>query len=190
MWSQGELLQVLRQPLETPSLSGPSHFWRCCYGNHPRSVVLAEHTGVSLCDLRSNKMTLSPLLTSPSEWLPNKSLVSAVSPSPSHPHRLHISTSHSLLLLDLRQPRWPLLDQSHDLSHTPKILTTARNPSLSSEELVMVTDTVAGDNLVFSVTTPTGTPPFVNCAAHAVARYRHNTRRRDQPTILHDLTTV
>jgi hypothetical protein len=171
MWSQGELLQVLRQPLETPSLSGPSHFWRCCYGNHPRSVVLAEHTGVSLCDLRSNKMTLSPLLTSPSEWLPNKSLVSAVSPSPSHPHRLHISTSHSLLLLDLRQPRWPLLDQSHDLSHTPKILTTARNPSLSSEELVMVTDTVAGDNLVFSVTTPTGTPPFVSCATHAVARY-------------------
>ena len=75
----------------------------------------------SLPPFQSNKMTLSPLLTSPSEWLPNKSLVSAISPSPSHPHRLLISTSHSLLLLDLRQPRWPLLDQSHDLSHTPKV---------------------------------------------------------------------
>ena len=89
--------------------------------SHPFFTSVISFPLPSLPPFQSNKMTLSPLLTSPSEWLPNKSLVSAISPSPSHPHRLHISTSHSLLLLDLRQPRWPLLDQSHDLSHTPKV---------------------------------------------------------------------
>ena len=45
-------LQVLQQPLATPTLSSPAHFWRCCYGSHPRSIVLAEHSGVSLGDFR------------------------------------------------------------------------------------------------------------------------------------------
>ena len=77
--------------------------------SHPFFTSVISFPLPSLPPFQSNKMTLSPLLTSPSEWLPNKSLVSAISPSPSP------------LLLDLRQPRWPLLDQSHDLSHTPKV---------------------------------------------------------------------
>ena len=45
-------LQVLQKPQVAASLSGPSHFWRCCYGSHPRSLVLAEHSGISLGDFR------------------------------------------------------------------------------------------------------------------------------------------
>ena len=56
----------------------------------------------------------------------------------------------------------------------PQMLAVAPCPSpSSSEELVMVTDSVSGENLVFSVATPTGTPPFVSCATHTVARYRY-----------------
>ena len=182
-------MQTLREPLLAPSLAGPSHFWRCCYGNHPRSLVLAEHSGVHLGDLRvselsvaphltcspsqSHRLSLSPLLTCPSEWLPSQSLVSAISPSP-HPHQFHVTTSHSLLLLDARQPRWPLLEQSHDLSHAPQILVATQPLSLPSEQLVMVTDGVVGENQVFSIATPTGTPPFVSSPAHVIARYRYS----------------
>ena len=78
------------------------------------------HTSQSSC------LSFSPLLTSPSEWLPDNTLASCLSPPPpSHPHQLHLGTSHSLLLLDTRQPGWPLLQESHDLSHAPQIIATS-----------------------------------------------------------------
>ena len=82
--------------------------------------ILTYHTSQSSC------LSFSPLLTSPSEWLPDNALASCLSPPPpSHPHQLHLGTSHSLLLLDTRQPGWPLLQESHDLSHTPQIIDTS-----------------------------------------------------------------
>ena len=124
-----------------------------------------------LSHTQSGQLGLSALVETPSEWLPNKSLISAISPS-SHPHQFHISTSHSLLLLDTRQPRWPLLEQSHDLGHAPQVLSTTKHPSVLSEQLVMLSDCSAGESLVFSVATPTESPPFVNFSPHTVATYR------------------
>ena len=49
-------LQVLQRPLTKPDITSPSHFWRCCYGNHPRSIILTEHSGVSLGDFRVSEV--------------------------------------------------------------------------------------------------------------------------------------
>ena len=45
-------LRILQEPLTTPIPSDPAHFWQCCYGAHPRCLVLAEQSGVSLGDFR------------------------------------------------------------------------------------------------------------------------------------------
>ena len=152
-----------RQPLtHSPHTSSPHQ--TLTHSPHTSSPHRLSHT-------QSGQLSLSALMETPSEWLPNKSLISAISPS-SHPHQFHISTSHSLLLLDTRQPRWPLLEQSHDLGHAPQVLSTTKHPSVLSEQLVMLSDCSAGESLVFSVATPTDSPPFVNFSPHTVATYR------------------
>lgn len=45
-------LRTLQEPQATPTSAAPAHFWQCCYGAHPRCVVLAEESGVSLGDFR------------------------------------------------------------------------------------------------------------------------------------------
>lgn len=45
-------LHMLQGPLTTPIPADPAHFWQCCYGAHPRCLVLAEQSGVSLGDFR------------------------------------------------------------------------------------------------------------------------------------------
>lgn len=45
-------LRTLQEPQATPTPADPTHFWQCCYGAHPRCVVLAEQSGVSLGDFR------------------------------------------------------------------------------------------------------------------------------------------
>lgn len=45
-------LHMLQEPLTMPIPADPAHFWQCCYGAHPRCLVLAEQSGVSLGDFR------------------------------------------------------------------------------------------------------------------------------------------
>ena len=37
---------LLQSALAPPTQ--PTHFWQCCYGPHPRSIVICEHMGVSI----------------------------------------------------------------------------------------------------------------------------------------------
>ncbi len=51
----------VQSPLVQATPTGPTHFWKVCYGPHPRSIILAEHSGVSLGDFRVSRLgTSSP----------------------------------------------------------------------------------------------------------------------------------
>ena len=267
-------LQVLQQPLTTPTASSPSHFWQCCYGSHPQSIVLAEHCGVSLGDFRvlsththththtiththtlthyhSHTHTLTHIITpthyhthththyhthtithihhshthyhshtlsltyiththtiththyhshtlshthiiTPTHYhspqcsklifslmmsssdLPHNTLISSVTPSSTNSHHhIYLTTTHSLMLIDIRQPQYTLLQLSHDLNHTPKIMDTI-SYSVNGDmcECVMLCDCVSGDSMIFTMATTN--PPTINASPHAVAKYRYN----------------
>ena len=236
-------LQVLQQPLTTPTASSPSHFWQCCYGSHPQSIVLAEHCGVSLGDFRvlsthththththyhshtlshththththyhthtlththdfrvlsihththyhshthththyhshtlslpqCSKLIFSLMMSSSD--LPHNTLISSVTPSSTNSHHhIYITTTHSLMLIDIRQPQYTLLQLSHDLNHTPKIMDTI-SYSVNGDmcECVMLCDCVSGDSMIFTMATTN--PPTINASPHTVAKYRYN----------------
>ena len=72
-------------------------------------------------------LIFTPLLTHPSPHLPSHTIISAISPHPSHPFHLFIATSRELLLLDTRQPDPPLLATQHEFHDPPRFISTLCN---------------------------------------------------------------
>ena len=94
--------------------------WQCCFGMHPREVVLADRTGVAMFDARAPANVKScDLFTLPHPSLHSRERVYLHRPhAKSNLHHLIATTNH-LFVVDQRNPSHPLLTWNHLLRSPP-----------------------------------------------------------------------
>eukprot|EP00731_Ephydatia_muelleri_P008846 Em0004g1184a len=163
-WTKEEGFTLLQSALAPPTQ--PTHFWQCCYGPHPRSIVICEHVGVSIGTFHGGTLSLKALLSQPHPHLPPSSIISSLAHHPTNPFHLLISTSSLLILLDVRQEGVMLLIWHHDLLSPPTDMSVHCS---GMDTTILLTCANLRETILFSYTGGSGDqPPHANCLPHIV----------------------
>ena len=103
--------------LRSPDVQGSTnHIQRqCCYGAHPRSILLVENFQLYSFDLRSPSADLQPLIDATYK-------VTCITHDPWNSFRVLMTTPTELLLVDLRQTSLPVLAIRHEMAHPPRFI--------------------------------------------------------------------
>ncbi|KAL5497168.1 hypothetical protein EMCRGX_G013593 [Ephydatia muelleri] len=163
-WTKEEGFTLLQSALAPPTQ--PTHFWQCCYGPHPRSIVICEHVGVSIGTFHGGTLSLKVLLSQPHPHLPPSSIISSLAHHPTNPFHLLISTTSLLILLDVRQEGVMLLIWHHDLLSPPTDMSVHCS---GMDTTILLTCANLRETILFSYTGGSGDqPPHANCLPHIV----------------------
>lgn len=117
--SESGRISMRRKSGQVSSLpSYDQSFTLCCYGSHPRSLILATPTNLFHFDNR-DRSTRKQLIS----LLDCRSRVTCIARDIAHPFRVIIATDQTLYLLDIRQPNHHLLAVQHHLTTPPSFVT-------------------------------------------------------------------
>ncbi|XP_065194650.1 uncharacterized protein LOC135825936 [Sycon ciliatum] len=126
LWNADHGLCPLRAALHSPTDS-ECHLWKSCsFTAHPRLAYLAGTKEVTIFDMRSAPRadtTLFSVASSPS--LHRSECVSAMRQHPSMDFQLVLATKQTLVLLDQRYPKTPVLEWDYPWSTAPRFLSLA-----------------------------------------------------------------
>jgi hypothetical protein len=125
-YSETDKSMVVQEAIGDVATVGSPHWWSCTYGPHPKQIILAEQASLGIVDTRSPGGTTSLLSDSASQWK-TSDLITALKPHPHNPMECVVATSNTVMVVDVRMKREPMLCISHELEDRPCYLDVVMN---------------------------------------------------------------